>query len=243
VPDVETLRKAFRAGRPPQVQASAAARHKERLLDKIGESVRGRIAEANLDPLEDETRKYILREFAAQGKPPTMTALMKKMKLPSIDAARRIVDRLHRADILTKEGEKIISAYPFSIRVTRHRIAFRDGREVYALCATDALGVHFMLHQPITVRSSCPACEKEMTIVMEDGRVASSNPADIVQFVSSSDKCGCTAKTFCPNMNFFCSEEHVSIWRQNNPSLGEGDLYSLQETLEYGRGIFGSFLE
>jgi hypothetical protein len=243
VPAVETLRKAIKADQPSQAQASAEARTVKQLLDQIGKTVRRRIAEANLNPLENDTRKYILREFAAHGKPPAMSALIKKMKLPSIAAARRIIRRLHEADILTKEGEEIISAYPFSARTTRHRVVFKDGHEVYALCATDALGVHFMLHLPITVRSRCPACENEMTIEMRDGRVASSNPDGIVQFVSSSGKCGCTAKTFCPNMNFFCSREHVAAWRERNPALAKGELYSLQQTLEYGRHIFGSFLE
>jgi mercuric reductase len=242
VPTVETLRKAVKADQSSQVRSPAAARNTKQLLGQIGETVRRRIAEAKLIPSEDDARKYILKEFAANGKPPTMSALMKKMKLPSIEAARRITKRLHQADILTKEGGKIISAYPFSARATRHRVAFKDGHEVYALCATDALGIHFMLHRPITVRSRCPACENEMTIVMKDGRVASSNPTGIVQFVSSGGECGCTAKTFCPNMNFFCSEEHVAVWRERNPALGKGELYSLQQTLEYGRDIFGSFL-
>ncbi len=243
VPTVGTLRTAIKADRSPHGRSPDAARNMKQLLGQIGETVRRRTAEAKLIPLEDDARKYILKEFAANGKPPTLSALMRKMKLSSIEAARRITERLCRADILTKEGGKIISAYPFSARATRHRVAFKDGHEVYALCATDAVGIHFMLHRPITVRSLCPACENEMTIVMKDGRVDSVNPAGIVQFVSSSGECGCTAKTFCPNMNFFCSEKHVAEWRERNPALGNGELYSLQQTLEYGRHIFGSFLE
>jgi Alkylmercury lyase len=243
VPSVETLRKAIKADQTSQVCSSEAALNAKCLLDHIGETVRGRIAEANLSPLENATRKYIIREFAVHGKPPTMSVLIKKMKLPSIEAARRIINRLDQADILTKEGGKIISAYPFSARTTRHRVVFKDGHEVYALCATDALGVHFMLHRPITVRSSCPACESEMIIEIKDGKVTSYSPTGIVQFVSSSGGCGCTAKTFCPNMNFFCSEEHAAAWREQNPALAKGELYSLRRTLEYGRHIFGSFLD
>ncbi len=43
---------------------------KKRLMDRIGETVKGRIAEAELSPLEDEIRKNILREFARNGRPP-----------------------------------------------------------------------------------------------------------------------------------------------------------------------------
>ena len=45
--------------------------------------------------------------------------------------------------------------YPFSGHPTPHRVRF-DGREVYAMCAIDALGVAPMLHRPIEVVSSDP---------------------------------------------------------------------------------------
>jgi Alkylmercury lyase len=243
VPTVETLKKVIKEEQTSQARSPVAERKPERLMDHIGETVRGRIAEAHLNRVENDTRKYILREFAAHGRPPALSDLKKNMELPSIGAARRIVKRLYEADILTKEGDEIISAYPFSAKATRHRVAFEDGHEVHALCATDALGIHFMLHRPITVRSRCPACENEMTVVVKDGVVVSSDPDGIVQFVSNSGQCGCTAKTFCPYMNFFCSKAHAAMWRERNPALGKGELYSLRRTLKYGRQIFGSFLE
>ena len=241
VPAVKTLRQAIKAGQTLQEQSCDADPNS--LMDHIAESVRRRVAAANLTPLENGSRKFILEQFAARSKPPTMTALMKKMKLSSIREARRIIERLATADLLTKEGAKIISAYPFSAKATRHRVAFKDGHEVYAMCATDALGIHFMLNLPITVRSSCPACEKEIVIAIDKGRVVSSNTDGIVQFVSSSGKCGCTANIYCPYMNFFCSREHANAWREENHELGRGEFYSLQKTLEYGRHIFGPFLE
>ena len=64
------------------------------------------------------------------------------MGLLSVEAAHQLIEKLHKADILTKEDDKIISAYPFSARATRHKVIFKDGHEVYALCVTDALGIH-----------------------------------------------------------------------------------------------------
>jgi hypothetical protein len=55
----------------------------KQLLGQIGETVQRRTAEAKLIPLEDDARKYILEEFAANGKPPTLSALMRKMRLSS----------------------------------------------------------------------------------------------------------------------------------------------------------------
>jgi hypothetical protein len=217
--------------------------HVKSLMDQIGATVRGRLAEANLSQSENEARKFILREFARTGKAPTEKTIAEAMKLPSVEAVRRFLERLHKADILTVEGGEIVSAYPFSARETRHKVAFPDGHEICSLCATDALGIHFMLGENIVVRSSCPECEAEIKIEMKSGKIASCDPARVVEFVSSGDHCGCTAKTFCPFMNFFCSEEHVNRWRKKNPASAEGEMYQLQQVLEHGKCIFGDFLK
>jgi len=213
------------------------------LMDQIGATVRGRLAEANLTLSENETRKFILKEFARTGKPPAEKTIADAMKLPSIESVRRFIERLHKADILTMEGGEIVSAYPFSAKQTRHKVAFPDGHEIYALCATDALGIHFMLGESIVVRSRCPECEGEMKIEVKDGKIASCVPEGVVEFVSSGDHCGCTAKTFCPFMNFFCSQEHVEKWREKNPSSSKGEMYQLNQVLDHGKHIFGDFLK
>lgn len=213
------------------------------LIDQIGETVRGRLAEAHLSPAEDDARKYILKEFARTGKAPSDKTIAEVMNLPSVESASRLVERLHKADILTMEGVEIISAYPFSAKATRHKVLFQDGHAIYALCATDALGIHFMLHEDITVRSRCPECGSEMIIEMKDGNIASCNPEGVVEFVSSRKDCGCTAKTFCPFMNFFCSQEHLEKWREKNPANRIGEMYRLHQVLEHGKHIFGDFLK
>ncbi len=213
------------------------------LMDQIGATVRGRLAEANLSPSENESRKFILKEFARTGKPPAEQTIVEAMKLPSIESVRRFIERLHKADILTVEGGEIVSAYPFSAKKSRHKVMFPDGHEIYSLCATDALGIHFMLGENITVRSRCPECEGEMKIEVKDGKIASHAPEGVVEFVSSGDHCGCTAKTFCPFMNFFCSKDHLEKWREKNPASAAGEMYQLQQVLEHSKNIFGDFLK
>jgi len=241
---VDTLRKAMKepncgAGCTPAIGTI----NMKSLMDQIGATVRGRLAEANLTQSENETRKYFLKEFARTGKPPAEKTIVEAMKLPSIESVRRFIERLHKADILTMEGGEIVSAYPFSAKQTRHKVAFPDGHEIYSLCATDALGIHFMLGESIAVRSRCPECEGEMKIEVKDGKVASCVPEGVVEFVSSGDHCGCTAKTFCPFMNFFCSKDHLEKWREKNPASAAGEMYQLQQVLEHGKYIFGDFLK
>jgi hypothetical protein len=213
------------------------------LIDQIGETVRGRLTEARLSPAEAGARTYILQELARTGKAPSDKTIAEAMKLPTTAAVSALVEKLHAADILTKEDGEIVSAYPFSAKATRHQVRFQDGHTVYALCATDALGIHFMLDENITVRSRCPECEHEMKIELKDGNIASCNPEGIVEFVSSRKNCGCTAKTFCPFMNFFCSQDHLEQWREKNPENAQGEMYQLHQVLEHGKKIFGDFLK
>jgi hypothetical protein len=247
VPSVDTLRKAMKEPNEPNSGIGDTVAfgkvHVKSLIEQIGATVRGRLAEANLSQSEDETRKYILKEFARTGRPPAEKAIVEAMNLLSVETAHRFIERLNKADILTMEGGEIVSAYPFSAKQTRHKVVFLDGHEIYALCATDALGIHFMLGENIVVCSRCPECEGEMKIEVKDGKIASCTPEGVVEFISSGSDCGCTAKTFCPFMNFFCSREHLDKWREKNTVSSMGEMYQLQQVLEHGKYIFGDFLK
>ena len=113
------------------------------LMERIGESVKGRALTAGLDPLEDALRKFVLRRFAETGMAPSLREIGDTMGFPT-EFVNGTLDKLERADILTRKDGEIISAYPFSALETRHRVVFVDDRRVYALCATDALGIHVL---------------------------------------------------------------------------------------------------
>lgn len=213
------------------------------LIERIGESVRGRKAAAKLDPVEDEIRKFILRKFAATGKAPSLQDIGEEMGLASMESISRTLEKLERADILARKEGNIVSAYPFSAQETRHKVVFADGRRVYALCATDALGIHFMLNEPIIILSRCPWCERETEVTVKNGTIYSCKPEGMLEFVSEQERCGCTAETCCPYINFFCSGEHQARWRENNSELANGETYTLDEALWHGRMIFGDFLD
>jgi hypothetical protein len=215
----------------------------KRLIERIGETVKGRMAEAKLTSREDEIRKYILSEFARNGRAPTSGEIVDGLRLSSVSIVNQTIEKLHKADILSMKGDNIISAYPFSAIDTRHKVIFGDGHEVYALCATDALGVHFALNEDIKVVSKCPECEKEMIIMVKDGQIDSGEPEGIIEFVSNRERGRCTAETLCPFINFFCSKKHLEEWKEKNPEYRSGEIYSLNEALEHGKTIFGDLLK
>lgn len=212
------------------------------LMEQIGESVKGRIAGAQLTPVENAIRKHILREFARTGKAPDSLRITEKMGLASEEVVVQAIGKLEAADILLRREGKIVSAYPFSTLETRHQVIFSDGRQVYSLCATDALGIHFMLDEEITIVSRCPWCEGKTRVVIRNGGIASHTPEGMLEFVSEQERCGCTAETCCPFINFFCSVEHLVRWREKYPDLAKGEAYSLCEALQHGKMIFGDSL-
>ncbi len=203
----------------------------KRLMDQIGETVKRRITEASLTPVEEEIRKYILREFARNGRAPTSEEIVKGLRLPSVGMVNETIEKLQKADILSRRANQIISAYPFSAAATLHKVIFKDGREVYALCATDAIGIHFMLNEDITVISQCPECGNEMRIVIRHHQIDFHEPEGIIEFVSNVERCGCTAENICPFINFFCSQEHLEGWRNKNLEYRNGETYSLTDVL------------
>jgi len=211
------------------------------LMERIGESVKGRALAAGLDPLEDALRKFVLRRFAETGMAPSLREIGDTTGFPT-EFVNRTLDKLERADILTRTDGEIVSSYPFSALKTRHRVVFVDDRRVDALCATDALGISFMLNEPITVLSRCPWCDGETEVTVKNGKIASRKPEGMLEFVSERERCGCTAETCCPYINFFCSGEHLEKWRECNSEFARGETYSLDEALRHGEMIFKDLL-
>lgn len=65
----------------------------------------------------------------------------------------------------------------------------------------------------------------------------------MLEFVSERERCGCTAETCCPYINFSCFGGHLASWREKNPELVRGETYTLDEALRHGRMIFEDFLQ
>lgn len=216
---------------------------RKRLMDLIGKSVKDRRKNADLTPIDEEVRKCILKHFAETGNPPSIHEIIGIIGASSKPVIPRAIRKLRDADLLTTGKGRITSAYPFSAEKTRHTVVFDDGHAVSALCPTDAFGIHFMLGENITVRSRCPECGQEITIVLKDGRVVSRDPAEAVEYVAVQEIGGCTAEKCCPHINLFCGRDHIEEWKAGNPRFGDGEIYSLEEVMEDGRTIFGEFLK
>lgn len=210
-------------------------------ISGIVDTVARRLNQANLSELEDQVRRYVLRHFAETGQPPQFVELQRQFHLLSTERVQAILARLHAADLIVyDEALGRAAAYPFSSQPTGHR-AEMDGRTLHALCAIDALGIPFMLDAPAWIRSECFWCHAPIEVYVEHGELSNHRPDGLVVWYPEKDSCSCVATSRCILINFFCSTDHLTVWRGANPDE-HGTVLSLEEALEAGQMIFGKLL-
>ena len=83
------------------------------------------------------------------------------------------VDELDARDLVYVSGGRVMLAYPWSGTPTAFVVVLADGRERWACCAIDALGVPAMLGEAVTVRAGCHHCHERLELT-----VTPAGPAD-----------------------------------------------------------------
>ena len=118
---------------------------------------------ARIGPAARATLRAVLDGFVADGGPVAISAL-------GNDAA---VAELDERDLIYISDGRVMLAYPFAGTPTDFVTVLPDGRERWACCAIDALGIPAFLKQPVTVRSRCHHCDERFVLeVGPDGPVA-----------------------------------------------------------------------
>ena len=203
---------------------------------------------ASLKDLMDKERavwQYILSQYPLLGRAPNPREIADAVGKETVAGVQAVLERLHSLDCLylDQERREIRCAYPFSSSPTKHVVTFPDWPEakpVYAMCAVDALGISFMFHRDVAIKSSCPHCGRPIIIEVRGGRIVSYAPAETVVWVAS-DRSECAATSVCPTLNFFCSRDHAEAWR-NRDSRKPGVALSRGEALFVARGLFEELL-
>jgi hypothetical protein len=91
------------------------------------------------------------------------------------------VEELDARDLVYARDGRIVLAYPWSATPTAFVVALADGRERWACCAIDALGVAAMRGESVVVRTLCHHCQAPLELsVAPDGPT---NGADVMAWV------------------------------------------------------------
>lgn len=206
-----------------------------RPLDK---TINGRIKKANLSDAENEVRRLILKNYILKGKSPVIQDLSAQLKISDSEISL-ILESLKKADIINLKNNEVISAYPFSDKETDFIVKIAGNTNVFALCATDAVGIHFLTKQDCLIKTSCPFCKNEISIEMANGKIIKYQPDSVIEFVSLPENCGCTSSTFCPTIKFFCNKDHIGMMKYDF----SGEIYNLEEVAYHSKKIFSNLLE
>jgi hypothetical protein len=202
----------------------------------------GRRGSERLRALTDGERafyRWILTSFRA-GVPPGPDELVDAASEFDLEVEPAL-GRLRRHDLVHHDPATgaIVVAYPFSGRPTAHQVRI-DGREVYAMCAIDALGIAPMFGEPIEIASRDPLTGEKIQVELEpDGR-GTWQPEEAV-VVSARTGRGESCNSCCPVLNFFASTTNAERWLAAHPDV-QGTVISMAEAVVAGRAVFGDIL-
>src|SRR5215510_10873353 len=107
---------------------------------------------------EEPLVRLILRTFLERGGPIPIADIVAASPAGSADPTHEALIALDDDDLIRVRAAHIDVAYPFSATPTSFRVRLSDGRERYACCATDALGMAPMVGELIEIRSQCHHC-------------------------------------------------------------------------------------
>src|SRR5258706_336255 len=102
--------------------------------------------------------RLILRTFLQRGGPIPVEDIVAGLPDSRAEAVHDALVALDDDDLIRVRAGQIDVAYPFSGPPTPFRLRLSGGRDRYACCATDALGIAPMVGEPIEITSACHHC-------------------------------------------------------------------------------------
>lgn len=134
---------------------------------------------ASFSPEEQAVMRHAFRALLA-GRPATVGGLRDAVGLPP-PVVEKAVEHLTERGIILIEPEtgQIRGARGLSLTETSHRLIL-DGRERYAFCAVDAVGIPAALGAEATIESRCRHCDAPLRVTVKDGAVAGDPPGIVI---------------------------------------------------------------
>ena len=114
--------------------------------------------------------RRILRIFLDRGGPIPLDEIVAAFQDGPGEAIHQALVALDNDDLIRIRDGHIDIAYPFSASPTPFVVRLPRGKERYACCAMDALGIAPMVGQPVEIRSRCHHCKMPLEFsVSTDG--------------------------------------------------------------------------
>ena len=122
-------------------------------------------------------RLYLLDQIIEKGAPVSISGLKQAAALRRLDTDSLFKSMVDKRVIVPDQEGNINFAYPVSALPSNHRVALKDGRRFYAMCAVDAMGAAFTFKQDVSISSSCVKCGKNIAVLIKSEMIVEIEPA------------------------------------------------------------------
>lgn len=127
-----------------------------------------------LSPTQARIRAAVYDHLIRTGAAPYAATLATDLDLDEITIVEELRDLEDaHALVLGPDRDSIWMAHPFSAVPTPYPVRTADGRDYWANCAWDSLGVLAVLDSDGTSATACADCDDPMTIEVANGSVVS----------------------------------------------------------------------
>lgn len=146
------------------------------------------------------------------------------------DSAQHTLETLIERGMAIVDDEQLVAIDGLSTLPTRHRMSV--GEDVlFTWCAADAVGIPAALGEDGNVATACPHCSAEIFLAIGAGVPQADD--ELVLWLPTAG-CSHVVTQFCPEVNFFCNDEHLEAWRaQAGDPMGQ--TLSADGAAELGR--------
>jgi len=169
------------------------------------------------------------------GTPQTLStiAALSGLLLNVIEGGVQALIEVGRIEV---DGDRVIGIGGLTMTPTEHSLTLPNA-EMHTWCTLDAVGIPAALGLAATVQTRCPHCSARITVDVAEGGATS---AGAVALFCPTAPCGNVRADFCSATNLFCSQTHLTLWRDNNPTMIGHDL-DLDATVGLGHAMWGQY--
>jgi Alkylmercury lyase len=205
---------------------------------------------ARLTAAEREVRLAVYRTFAVQGRAPSAAELAATTGLAET-AVRHALRALHEAHaiVLTPAGDAVRMAHPFSAAPMGFVVGAEGGgaagyegdRMWWGGCAWDSFGIGAALGEPVTIRTRCPGCGRDLTVRPGPARPPERDLA--VHIPGPARGWWDDVVATCSNIRLFCDPSHVGAWARTGPPRPVGEVIPAVTMWRLARSWYGDRLD
>jgi len=170
-----------------------------------------------------------------EGRRPSNEEMAKKASL-SVDQVRQVLDGLEGLYAIYRDDavKQVVAAYPMAGIPTAHRLLMGNDRISYTPCAMDAATLGPTIEKDVDVLSSCRFCGKDvrMSFTGNGRKLAKLTPDNLWIWIEKREPPEAFFPIVCVNTNFFCTEDHLHAWKEQETLERLGMPLSVKEAFE-----------